>query len=178
MTIYLVRHGMTDYNRIGRFQGQSDVPLNETGRKQARELALRVADLGLKSLWASPLARTRQTAEAVSVHIGLPIRFDERLMETDTGVWTDRYYEDMKREDPEAHQGFVTAAEDFAFEGGESYAEQGDRVMAALADVERGPKPALVVCHGMVMRLAVSRRTGKPWSIKDPIDNTHLLQLP
>ncbi|TCO62587.1 histidine phosphatase family protein [Actinocrispum wychmicini] len=178
MTIYLARHGRTDYNRVGRFQGQLDVPLNETGREQAKRLADRVADLGLAALWASPLARARETAEAVSVHIGLPIQFDNRLMETDTGVWTDRLYEDMKIEDPDAYHGFVTAAEDFRFEGGESYADQGDRVMAALAEIERGPKPALVVCHGMVMRLAVSRRTGKPWSIDDPIDNTDVLQLP
>jgi broad specificity phosphatase PhoE len=178
VTIYLARHGQTAYNHTGRFQGQMDVPLDETGRRQAKDLAVRVADLGLRALWASPLARARQTAEIVSVHIGLPITFDDRLSETDTGVWTDRYYHDMKAADPVAYEGFLNAHEDFAFEGGESYAQQGDRVMAALAEIDQGPKPVLVVCHGMVIRVAVSRRTGEPWSIKDPIENTALVKLP
>jgi broad specificity phosphatase PhoE len=178
VTIYLARHGQTTYNAIGRFQGQMAVPLDETGRRQAGKLAVRVADLGLVALWSSPLARARETAETVSVHIGLPIRFDDRLMETDTGIWTDRYFDDMKAENPQAFQGFLDAPEDFRFEGGESYTEQGDRVMAALADIDQGPKPVLVVCHGMVIRLAVSRWTGQPWSIKDPIENTALVRLP
>jgi broad specificity phosphatase PhoE len=178
VTIYLARHGQTAYNHTGRFQGQMDVPLNETGRRQAGQLALRVAALGIRALWASPLARAEQTAAAISVHIGLPIRFDDRFMETHTGIWTDRYYADMEAEDPEAFAGFVTAAENFKFEGGESYAEQGDRVMAALADVEKGPQPALVVCHGMVIRVAIARRTGKPFSISEPIENTALIELP
>jgi broad specificity phosphatase PhoE len=50
--------------------------------------------------------------------------------------------------------------------------------MAALADVEKGPQPALVVCHGMVIRVAIARRTGKPFSISEPIENTALIELP
>lgn len=178
VTIYLARHGRTAYNHTRRFQGQLDIPLDETGHQQAKELALRVADLGIVALWSSPLARARQTAEAVSAHLGLPIRFDDRLMETDTGVWTDRFYDDMAAEAPDAYQGFVTGAADFGFEGGETYAEQGDRVMAALADIEQTEQPALVVCHGMVMRLALTRRTGEPWSINGAIQNTALIELP
>jgi broad specificity phosphatase PhoE len=178
VTIYLARHGQTAYNHTGRFQGQMDVPLNETGRHQAKTLATRVADLGLAALWSSPLARARETAEAISVHTGLPIQFDDRLMETDTGIWTDRLYSELREVDPVAYHGFVTADPDFAFEGGESYVQQGDRVMAALADIALGPRPVLVVCHGMVMRIAVARRTGVPWSLEEGIDNTALLELP
>jgi broad specificity phosphatase PhoE len=178
VTIYLARHGQTAYNHTGRFQGQMDVPLDDTGQQQAKDLAARVAGLGLEVLWASPLARARQTAEAVSQRIGLPIEFDDRLMETDTGIWTDRLYAEMAEQDPHAYQGFVGAHEDFGFEGGETYAEQGERVMAAIADIEQGPRPALVVSHGMVMRLALSRRTGEPWSISQSIPNTALIELP
>jgi broad specificity phosphatase PhoE len=178
VTIYLARHGQTAYNHTRRFQGQMEIPLDDTGQRQAKDLAVRVADLGLVALWASPLARARQTAEAVSEHIGLPIRFDDRLMETDTGIWTDRLYAEMAEQDPHAYQGFAGAHEDFGFEGGETYAEQGDRVMAAIADIEQGPQPALVVSHGMVMRLALSRRTGEPWSISSSIPNTALIELP
>lgn len=178
VTIYLARHGQTSYNHTRRFQGQMEVPLDDTGRQQAKDLAARVAGLGLVALWASPLARARQTAQAVSEHLGLPIRFDDRLMETDTGIWTDRLYDEMAEHDPHAYQGFAGAHEDFGFEGGETYAEQGDRVMQVIADIERGPRPALVVSHGMVMRLALSRRTGEPWSISQSIPNTALIELP
>ncbi|MEV4312779.1 histidine phosphatase family protein [Actinocrispum sp. NPDC049592] len=175
MTIYLARHGQTDYNHTRRFQGQMDVPLNFTGRTQAKALASRVASLGLVALWSSPLARARETAEAVSVQIGLPVRVDARLMETDTGVWTDRLYAELEAADPVAYQGFVTGAEGFGFEGGESYVEQGDRVMAALAEISSGPRPALVVCHGMVMRLAM-RRLGVESAAG--IENAELVSLP
>jgi broad specificity phosphatase PhoE len=178
VTIYLARHGQTAYNHSRRFQGQMDIPLDDTGRQQAKDLAVRVAELGLVALWASPLARARETAEAVAEHLDLPIQFDDRLMETHTGIWTDRYYDDLKAEDSEAFRGFAEAHEDFKFEGGESYAEQGDRVMAALADIEQGPTPVLVVCHGMVIRLALSRRTGQPWSINQIIENTAVMELP
>ncbi|ALG07138.1 histidine phosphatase family protein [Kibdelosporangium phytohabitans] len=180
MTIYLARHGQTAYNQTRRFQGQTEVPLDETGQRQAKELAVTVADLGLVALWSSPLTRARQTAEAVSAHIGVPIRFDPRLMETDTGVWTDRLYDELAAADPGAFHGWVSGAEDFGFDGGETYAEQGDRVMAALVEIERGPRPALVVCHGMVMRLALTRRAGAAdaWSSSETIPNTAVIELP
>jgi broad specificity phosphatase PhoE len=154
-----------------------DVPLDDTGRAQAKALATRVAALGLVTLWSSPLARARETAEAVSVQTGLPVQFDARLMETDTGIWTDRSYEDFKNTHPEMFHRFMTTAEEFAFEGGESYTQQGDRVMAALAEIELGPRPALVVCHGMVIRLAISRRTGRVWSSDEHIENTAVFEF-
>ncbi|WP_168211310.1 histidine phosphatase family protein [Actinosynnema sp. ALI-1.44] len=180
MAIYLARHGQTAYNQTRRFQGQTEVPLDETGQRQAKELAVTVADLGLVALWSSPLTRARQTAEAVSAHIGVPIRFDPRLMETDTGVWTDRLYDELAAADPAAYRGWVSGAGDFGFEGGETYAEQGDRVMAALVEIEQGPRPALVVCHGMVMRLALNRRAGSAdaWSSSETIPNTAVVELP
>ncbi|WP_051793276.1 histidine phosphatase family protein [Kibdelosporangium aridum] len=178
MTIYLARHGQTAYNAIGRFQGQLDVPLDETGLLQAKELAVKVADLGLVALWSSPLARARQTAEAVSAHIGLPVQFDDRLKETDTGIWTDRLVADFATQDPDGYQGWISGAADFGFEGGETFAEQSDRVLAALTEIEQGPRPALVVCHGMSMRLALARRAADRFSTSAGIPNTAVIEFP
>ncbi|MCE7006513.1 histidine phosphatase family protein [Kibdelosporangium philippinense] len=178
MTIYLARHGQTAYNQTRRFQGQMDVPLDETGHQQAKQLAIKVADLGIVALWASPLARARQTAEAVSAHLGLPIQFDARLMETDTGIWTDKMYDDLAAADPYAYEGWVTARPDFGFEGGETYVQQTERVMAALTEIEQGPGPALVISHGMSMRLALTRRGGDTWLAKEAIPNTAVIELP
>lgn len=82
-------------------------------------------------------------------------------METDAGDWTDRSFADVQAEAPELFAAFVAADPEFAFPGGESFVEQEERVGAALDDVEQGPLPALVVCHGMVIRAALSVRVGR-----------------
>ncbi len=157
-SVYLARHGQTAYNHEGRFQGQQAIPLDATGREQAVELAERAAPYGFRALWSSPLLRARETADAVAARLGLERRDDPRLMETDAGDWTDRSFAEVAAEAPTLFAAFVAADPDFAFPGGESFADQERRVAAALADVERGPLPALVVCHGMVIRAALATR--------------------
>ncbi len=158
--VYLARHGQTAYNLEGRFQGQQAVPLDGTGRAQALELAERAAAYDFGALWCSPLLRARETADAVSARIGLEPVEDARLMETDAGDWTNRSFIDVRAEDPERFDAFVAADPAFAFPGGESFAQQDARVGAALDDIELGALPALVVCHGMVIRAAFTSRAG------------------
>jgi broad specificity phosphatase PhoE len=158
--VYLARHGQTAYNHEGRFQGQQAIPLDETGREQAADLAQRAATYGFRELWCSPLLRARETADVVAARLGLEPREDARLMETDAGDWTDRTFAEVIAEDPERFAAFATGDPAFAFPGGESFAEQEVRVTAALADVEAGELPALVVCHGMVIRAALASRAG------------------
>jgi broad specificity phosphatase PhoE len=160
-TVFLARHGQTAYNLEGRFQGQQPVPLDDTGREQAAELAERAAGYRFATLWCSPLLRARETAETVSARIGLEPREDPRLMETDAGDWTDRTFADVQAEAPELFEEFFTGAPSFAFPGGESFAQQEVRVDAALCEIEAGALPALVVCHGMVIRAALSVRAGE-----------------
>ncbi|HTZ87237.1 MAG TPA: histidine phosphatase family protein [Solirubrobacteraceae bacterium] len=160
--IYLARHGQTAYNKEGRFQGQQQVPLDETGRTQARELAERAVAYDFAALWCSPLQRARETADAVAEATGLIPREDARFMETDAGDWTDRTFVDVRGEAPERFDAFANADPDFAFPGGESFLAQEERVGAALDDVEAADElPTLVVCHGMVIRAALSVRIGR-----------------
>ena len=157
--VYLARHGQTAYNHEGRFQGQGEVPLDDTGRAQALELAERAAGYDFRALWCSPLLRARETADAVAAKIGLEPKEDARLMETDAGDWTNLTFVEVRARTPELFDAFAAADPGFAFPGGESFAEQELRVSAALADVERGALPALVVCHGMVIRAAFASRS-------------------
>jgi broad specificity phosphatase PhoE len=159
--IYLARHGQTAYNKEGRFQGQQQVPLDDTGRVQAAELAERAVSYGFAALWCSPLLRARETADAVAGRIGLQPREDARFMETDAGDWTNRSFKDVIADAPELFASFADAEPDFAFPGGESFVAQEERVGAALDDVQAGALPALVVCHGMVIRAALSVRIGR-----------------
>jgi broad specificity phosphatase PhoE len=157
--VYLARHGETAYNHEGRFQGQGEVPLNDTGRAQAAELAVRAAGYDFRALWCSPLLRARETADVVAAKIGLEPKADARLMETDAGDWTNLTFVEVRARTPELFDAFAAADPGFAFPGGESFAEQEVRVSAALAGVERGALPALVVCHGMVIRAAFASRS-------------------
>ncbi len=160
--ILLARHGETAENREGRFQGQDPVPLNALGRRQAEELAAEVRERGgIGALYASPVARARETAETVAAAIGLSPVYDARLAETDTGDWTGRLKADVQRDDPEGWAAYLRGA-GWRFPGGESLAEQSDRVEAALADIAAAtdgtPGDALVVCHRGVMRVALCAR--------------------
>jgi broad specificity phosphatase PhoE len=175
--IYLARHGQTAYNLEGRFQGQLPVPLDEVGRAQAEDLAERARAHGFASLWSSPLLRARETADAVARRIGLEPLEDARLMETDAGDWTDRSFADVQSESPELFAAFAAGDPGFAFPGGESFAEQELRVAAALEDVARGELPALVVCHGMVIRAAFARRAGQASRRFERVPNAALVPL-
>jgi len=159
--VFLARHGQTDYNLKGRFQGQLPVPLDQTGRAQASELAERAAAYGFLALWCSPLRRARETADAVERRLGLEAVEDPRLMETDAGDWTDRTFADVQSQAPEQFAAFLAGDPGFAFPGGESFAQQEVRVGAAIDEIELHPLPALVVCHGMVIRAAFSARAGE-----------------
>jgi broad specificity phosphatase PhoE len=151
--IWLARHGQTPYNRERRFQGQTSVPLDETGRGQAEQLARNAQGRGFVALWCSPLRRARETADVVGAALGLEPREDARLMETDTGDWTDRLFDDVEREQPQLYAAYHRTDPDFAFPGGESLEDQLERVVAAVVDITQGGElPALVVCHRGVIR--------------------------
>jgi broad specificity phosphatase PhoE len=130
------------------------------------------------ALWCSPLARARETAEIVAQAIGLEPREDARFAETETGSWTGRSFAEVQAEDPEGFAGFIGADPRFGFPGGESFAQQAQRVAEGLADVRAGALPALVVCHRGVIRLALVAATGDPAVARDAIPNAALVDLP
>ena len=175
--IYLARHGQTAYNLEGRFQGHLPVPLDDTGRAQAADLAGRAAAHDFRALWCSPLLRARETADVVARRIGLEPLQDARLMETDAGDWTDRSWVEVQAQAPEEFAAFVAGDPSFAFPGGESFAHQEERVSAALQEIERGRLPALVVCHGMVIRAALYRRAGHRIERVERVANGALVPL-
>jgi broad specificity phosphatase PhoE len=162
--ILLARHGETDDNVPPlRFQGRRDTPLNDTGRKQAVELAERLrGEEEIASLWSSDLSRARETAEIAGRALGLEApRLDERLSEGRRGDWEGRLMEDVGREEPAAYARWRAADPTFRFPGGETLVDLQDRVLAALDDIRgHGPLPALVVCHGGPIRAVLCHIRG------------------
>ncbi len=150
--VLLVRHGETDDNAAERFQGRIDTPLNARGREQSRALAESLAGEGLQALYSSPLARARETAEIVGARLGLQPVYDPRFMEADAGDWSGRTYGEIVAGDAGAFDAWRRREPAFRFPGGESAAEQAERVAAAMLDVAAGPLPALVIAHGGAIR--------------------------
>jgi probable phosphoglycerate mutase len=114
-TLLLVRHGETDWNAEGRLQGHTDRPLNDHGRRQAAALAERLADDEIDAVYASDLARARETAEILAGRLGLPVVTDPDLRERNWGNWegltgTERDRVDYVGEDREAHGARVIQA--------------------------------------------------------------------
>ncbi len=153
------------------------MPLDDTGRAQAVQLAQRARIYGFEALWSSPLLRARETADIVAAAIGLEVLEDERLVETDAGDWTDRSFAEVRAAEPERFDAFAAGDPSFAFPGGESFAAQEVRVSAALEQIEAGELPALVVCHGMVIRAALRSRAGHDVEKVERVANAALVPL-
>ena len=149
--IYLARHGQTAYNVEGRFQGWGAVPLDQTGREQARELATAVAAVEPARLVSSDIARAVETATIVSELIGVELEIDARFAETETGAWTDRSFAEVAAEDPGGFESFVRLEADWGFPGGESFATQAARVAAGLDDWRARSEdgPVVIICHAL-----------------------------
>jgi broad specificity phosphatase PhoE len=156
VTILLLRHGETDWNREpARCQGWAEVPLNATGRAQAREQGHALRGRGIRLIVTSHLLRARQTSELVREEIDgePPLVVDPRLAETHRGDWEHRLFSEIVEEEPEVWREYREHPERFRFPGGESLTDQQRRVLACLGDVARDGRDALLVTHGGSIRL-------------------------
>jgi probable phosphoglycerate mutase len=158
VTLYFVRHGETDWNRAKRYQGQRDIPLNDTGREQAgRNGRALVEALGSAAASfdyvASPLMRTRETMEIVRRQLALApsaYRTDDRLREINYGHWEGKLWDELAEADPEGYAARLADYWNWQPTGGESYRMLSERVAGWLAEAERD---AVVVSHGGVSRV-------------------------
>ena len=181
--VLLARHGETRDNLPpGWFQGWTDTPLNDVGRRQASELGQLLARRSepIASLWSSDLIRASETASIAGAAIGLRPLHDWRLREGLRGRWEGYEFQEIKAAEPEPYAAWRRADPTFRFPGGETLQDLQDRVLAALTDIRaRGPLPALAVCHGGPMRVMSCWRDGRPltafWDYEIP--NTAVVTL-
>lgn len=163
--ILLVRHGETDWNREQRFQGHADPPLNELGRRQARELADRLADEELAAVYASPLQRAFETAQIVAERLGLPVEPVEAVREVDVGSWSGLTRKEIARRFPDGYRRWLEYGP--GWDDGESYDELGERVVPELLRLGARHDGAriLVVTHGGPIRAALAHAAGIPFGL-------------
>lgn len=151
--ILAIRHGETSWNVDRRIQGHLDVPLNERGQWQARQLERAVADEGLDALYASDLVRAYETAEAVARGSGRAIVTDTGLRERCFGIFEGQTYREIELVFPEESQRWKRRDPDFAPPRGETLVQFYERVVTTatrLAHAHLGQSIALVA-HGGVL---------------------------
>lgn len=159
------RHGRTDWNAAGRFQGQTDIPLNDDGRAQAQNAALRLASLGPDAIVSSDLGRTRETAEALSAVTGLSVSLDAGLRETNAGQWQGHTFDAIRALDGASLHRWEDGDVHVPAGGAETRLDVAARVRAAV-DRALGDVPAdgtlVVVSHGGAIRVGLAELLGLP----------------
>ena len=154
--LVFVRHGVTEWNREGRWQGRLDPPLSEGGRREARMIADRLAadpDLRPARILSSTLARASETAAIIGASVGVQVEPEPRLVEIGAGEWEGRTHAELAAIDGERYRAWRTTP-GYGPPGGEPISEATERVRSVLADVTASATwPVLLVSHGGTLRI-------------------------
>ena len=164
-TILLARHGETDWNRAGRWQGWADPPLNETGRGQARRLAAQLRETPFDAVYSSDLRRAHETAEILAAPHGVRVVADPGLREIDVGSWSGLTRAEIEQRFP-----------GMARPDGETREQHAARVLGTVERIAREHlgRRVLVVTHGGTLRALHGHVSEAPWH---PIENCGVLEL-
>jgi probable phosphoglycerate mutase len=158
----IVRHGETDWNAQRRIQGQTDIPLNDTGRQQALAAAQGLADLPFAAIYSSDLQRAHDTATAAAELLKLPVQSEPGLRERHYGEFQGLTQDDIKaRADFDR---YITRDTSFAFGNGESLAIFAERIKSTLNDLAQRHigENVLVFAHGGVLDVIYRIATHRP----------------
>ena len=135
--LLIVRHGETAWNATGRFQGQTDTPLNDVGEAQAEAIADRLAAVELHAIYASDLRRAYDTAAVVAVPHGLDVRADRRLREVNFGAWQGLTYAQIAAQHADALAHWNADRANRRPPGGESLNEVAARLTSLAEDLRK-----------------------------------------
>jgi broad specificity phosphatase PhoE len=165
--LFLVRHGETEWNKLGRFQGQNDNSLNELGLAQARDTARAALSWKPAALYSSPLYRTMQVAEEISRLVGLSVIPDPRLKELDLGELEGVTGEEMRTGWPKVYQTWRNDPQTVMMPGGESLVQLQERIWQALQSLENAYYQGdviVMVSHNFAIRALCGKLLGLPLS--------------
>ena len=172
--ILLVRHGDTDWNQVGRIQGQVDTSLSAKGLAQVRALAVRLAQIPIGAAYASDLRRAAETGQAILNGRAVTLVLAPELREFSYGAWEGLTYQDVELRYPAQYTDMQSRRLDFAPPAGESMNQLTDRVGGFLTRMRSGwadhpNDTVLLVAHGGSLRAAITCLLGFPrkaaWSL-------------
>lgn len=154
--IILVRHGQTEWNRIERFRGRADVPLNETGLAQAEATGRRVAaEWQPSAIYTSPLSRSIKTAEAIAKHYDLPVQEHPGISDIDYGEWQGLSPEEARQRWPMEIDAWYNRPQQAYIPGGETLVDLRARAMETVNELAaHHPSETIVlVGHTVINRI-------------------------
>ena len=160
----LIRHGQTNWNIERKYTGQSDIPLNETGKAQARAAAAQLQADPPAAIYSSDLIRAYDTAQIIAADLDITVQQDARLREIHQGVWEGLHFDEIKAR----FANEFAAREDNPLEvappGGETVGQVQERVLQALAEIIRAHPDGRVaiVSHGLTLAVIKAHALGKP----------------
>ena len=166
-SIILLRHGVTEWNDGGRFQGHADIPLNDAGREQAAAAGRLLAGGGVTKAFSSDLSRAAETARIVTTGWGIDVQADARLREVDVGSWAGLSMDEVGRAEPDFWPALREGRDFRRSPTGESATESGQRVALALLDHAEAATPddvLLIVGHGLSLRVGALLLMGLDYS--------------
>ena len=167
-SLLLIRHGETEWNRQGWYQGQSDPPLSSQGQAQALTLARHLENSKATALISSPLGRAQETAKAIANALALTPTIDSRLAEISFGDWEGLPQTEIKRRWPMLLRRWKQAPDTVIFPNGESLPALHQRVQQFLESIASQtqwlPGPVLAVTHNAVIRVALLEAMDAPLS--------------
>jgi broad specificity phosphatase PhoE len=160
--VILVRHGETEWNRVERFRGRTDIELNETGRRQARAAAQRLSGWQIGAIYSSPLKRALHTAQPIAEACSLRVAILEGIADVDYGVWAGLSAEEARAQCPEVYETWVHTPLLTRFPRGESLRQVQDRAWSALEEISGAHQgeTTLLVSHVVVNRVLICSALG------------------
>lgn len=169
MVLYLVRHGETEWNRLKKIQGHTDVPLNDAGKEQARRLARRFAEIPVDFIYSSDLCRAYDTAAEVARTLGIPVHTCDRLRERSFGKLEGYTSEEIEK----LFHGFPQEREQMISFGIETREETQQRFSSRLEQLmeKHYHETILVVSHGGTIRSFIEYIAGQRY-VQWKLDNT------
>jgi broad specificity phosphatase PhoE len=173
--IFLIRHGATELSSEDRFAGEVDVALSEIGRNQARRLSERLASEKVAAIYASPLGRTRETAEIIAAPHRIPIQLRPALREISHGHWEGKRRSQVEQLYPKEYAQWEEDPFTFAPPAGETGLEVTSRALPALLEIveQSSGGQAIIVSHKATIRLLLSTLLGfDPRKYRDRLDQS------
>lgn len=158
--LFLVRHGQTDWNKDHKLMGIVDIPLNEDGKTEAKDISKKIAEYKIDVIYSSPLKRALETAEIISKEIGLNIKISESLKERDFGDLSGKSWEEISKITGVDSKEIDRKQEyDYTKYGGENALQVKERVQNFLKKIVGiGHSNILLVCHAGVIRAIESTK--------------------
>lgn len=167
----LVRHGQTIWNHVARYQGHTDIPLNDTGRTQAKLLSLRLAKEPLQAVYASDLIRALETARIIAEPHGLAVQALPQLREINFGAWEGLTYQEIKNRYSDLADIYQSSPGKLRIPDGETFQELMERAYGVVTNLVRSHNSSTiaVVTHGGTIRAIICSLLG--------LDLSHVNQI-